>query len=320
MHRGGFTLLELSVVLAIISVIVVAGLSMGNSLLTGTTQMAARNRLAVVKAALDEYARENGHLPCPAFLNKTPSDAGYAVEARDKSNPPGPPYVNCDSGLAHPTGVYIGGLPSRNLGLPDQYAADPWNNKLTYAVSDNMVGDRSNYARNDGHITVQSGVPGGATYTISTKYNSVSGEYNTVDPGATYVVISHGPNGMGATPVATGLADSCGGGVDHANCDNNSIFYDMNYVDSGTTSGTRGFDDIVVWGSNILAREPKSDAAGLGCTGSCEAWCAKCTVLPQTGFSGDTPAIVCSRTLVSSTPNCRALCVYSYPNANMGCP
>ena len=210
-----------------------------------------------------------------------------------------------------PTTAFIGGLPARSLGLPDSYASDAWGKKLTYAVSSNHVGDAASYAKSD---TPDSTHP---TNTVSTATLSVREAGTTV--AATYVVVSHGPTGVGAYATYGATKGSCPSGpLDADNCDYSDLsFTDALYSDGAVIS--QFFDDFIVWGTNIANRSnATAPAAASGCPSSptpiCESWCAQCknnigagTIGYATFVTGT--AVLCNRIITSTTP-CEATCVW----------
>jgi prepilin-type N-terminal cleavage/methylation domain-containing protein len=319
-HRQGFSLLEMSVVLAIIAVVVSYGVTVGSAAIKGSDRLTTRERLSTIQKAIEVYAKTNGFLPCPADRALTPGNANYGKELRDNTT-----HVDCvpAGGMVRAPSsgspfVYIGAVPVRNLGLPDVYAGDAWSNKFLYAVSAPHVGDMSSYITTDGVIVVQTGDRTGTHYPITTVRNNAAAGYNdTPGAAATYVVLSHGPDGKGSYPVnGTAVGTACGSSNnnDVENCDDGNVtFYDSPYND-GIQESTF-FDDYIVWGTNALSRMPKADAASPGCgSGSCESWCVTCSNTPVTSTN-----MICSRTITTTAP-CQALCVYAYPANHVFCP
>jgi prepilin-type N-terminal cleavage/methylation domain-containing protein len=303
--QRGFTLLEMSVVIAIISVVVAMGIDMGQSALTAADRVAVRERVALAKRALEHYATTNGYLPCPASFGNLPGDGNFGFERRLA------PGTGCNtSGLISTNGVFIGMLPFRTLNLPDSYASDPWNNKITYAVSAPHTGTINAgiaaYHDYDGAITIRTGPRTGTNYIITTARDG------TVGPGATFVVLSHGPDGVGAYPLnGTAPAISCSDATltDVENCDHaNNVFYDNAYND-GEQAATH-FDDYIAWGSNITMRDPVSSSAAIGpgsCTSNCEPWCAPCTL----NIGSESQRFLCSKVIVATSPSCQAACLWA---------
>lgn len=412
-RKLGFSLLELAVVIAIISLIAGAGMGMARGALQAADRISTQEKLAAIQLALDSHAKTYGYLPCPAARTLRPNaDPTFGVENRNASVPGNNTCTAVGSGgIVSISSIYIGGVPVRTLGLPDNYASDAWGNKLTYAVSANMVTNPASAATSNGSITVNYGpIPG--TYSVTTerksdtytntnnggaeittgaptsitagtivhlKSNVATGyagsyyvkatgstfllttdaalttnlAYNAADTGGTltwqspgagasYVVVSHGPDGKGAFPtegsaVATAcdLTPAAGEAIDNENCDDtNAVFYDAAYNDGSIA--TEFFDDYIVWGSNALQRAAVNDALYTNGTTStcptdvCEAWCAACTTnypgavatVPPTATLNATtiPAAItlCRKVVVSNASTCTANCFWGGVNEAAG--
>lgn len=321
MRQRGFSLLELSVVLAIVAVVLVFGLNIATIALRGSERMTTQSRLQIVQEALDNYARMTGHLPCPSSRALTPASASFGFEARNTTT-----NVDCLVGspgvvrapAAGTPFVYIGTVPTRTLGLPDSYAGDAWGGKLTYAVSAAHVGSNDSYFLVDGPIIMRAGNAGATNYIISTTRETTG--TNAAGAAGVYVVVSHGKDGRGAFPVngtAVGLACSSTA-TDGHNCDaSDLVFYDTPINDGNQTS-TGFFDDFVVWRSNALERQPTLNGGPMaGCsTGICALWCAPCDPTFPPNIA---PYAICKRTITSSSP-CQAFCEYAYPTTGSLCP
>lgn len=287
--RSGFSLLELSVALVVVALVVGFGVAGGRNAVEGSSRVETQQRLVTIKKALDNYAKMNGYLPCPARRDLTPSAASFGVESRSGADCTVAGDIKYVPAAPSTPLVYIGAVPVRTLGLPDSYAADSWSNKFLYGVSKNHVGNPLSYATADGTITIKYGNKSGTNYTITTKRDGAAG------PAATYVVISHGPDGKGAYPlIGTAAAKACGTGNnnDVENCDQlDAVFYDTAYNEG--SNPTIFFDDYIVWASNALERTPlvSVDNASLG------------TCLSSGG-------VACESAInnVGETPDCDAVC------------
>ncbi|MFZ4540573.1 MAG: type II secretion system protein [Rickettsiales bacterium] len=158
--------------------------------------------------------------------------------------------------------------------------------------------------------------------------------------GASYSIVSHGPDGRGAYPVngtavpsgklcntsaaansspapcTSNATTTC---IDIQNCsgsDNN--IYDTDYNTSSIAA--EYFDDYVVWGSNDLQRAPFNPTmySSAGCPAStCESWCAQCTINYPGGGATAPPVSITSgaaifkKVIVSSGASCTATCFWS---------
>ncbi len=218
--ESGFSLIEMSMVLAII------GLLMGGGLLAITTVLERNKRtqtfqsLDKIEEALTLYVIRYTRLPCPAS-----GTAGTGL-----SDPTG-------SGACTEPNANTGIVPWRTLGIEQALARDGWGNMISYAVS-NLTTD-NNMLRS------------GTTYPAGTLIvNNAAGA--EVTPGATdraaYVLISHGKNGAGACCAAgggtkTGSPAAVASGAEAENNDGDTTFVQNDPIQVTATY----FDDIVRW-------------------------------------------------------------------------
>lgn len=115
----GFTLTELAVVFAIISLLLAAGLFTLSAQTDQRNFDETRRRVEAARDLLLGFAIVTGRLPCPA--------TGASGGAEAITTPP-----NCDA-------TYGGFLPARSIGYQvvdtAGFAVDAWGNRLRYAVS-----------------------------------------------------------------------------------------------------------------------------------------------------------------------------------------
>jgi len=302
--------MEMVVVIAIIGVVSVFALDIGRSALRGSERMETQKRLGVIQKALDFYAEKNGYLPCPANPALLPSDANFGFESRS-----GTAGAGCvvTGGITLANNVYTGMLPFRNLGLSDLYAGDAWNNKILYAVSNQHMGTSfNNYYANTGTIQIRQGTRAGTNYLITTRQDGNAGA------AASYVALSHGRNGAGAYPVnSTTIATACpvDTSIEVENCNRDDLFFVSDY-NEGNIVTTR-FDDMLVWGSNAMVRNPTATLTN-GCPANvCEPWCAPCATFGTSTPPGAATRI-CTKIITSNQPSCQALCIW--PSSTSPCP
>jgi hypothetical protein len=123
-------------------------------------------------------------------------------------------------------------VPVRTLNLPDDYIADSWGGRFTYAVTEDLTNDATYDADN------------GAIRVIDSAGNDV-----IVTPAVGtghYVVVSHGSNLSGAVPTngGNGAVPVCPPPVtnfDAENCNRNSTFRNTILVNEGANR----FDDML---------------------------------------------------------------------------
>lgn len=384
---AGFSLLELSVVLLIISLVAAMGLGLGSNALKGADRVATQEKLAAIKKALNQFAQQNGYLPCPADRTLTPGNANYGVERRQYSGTgySGPftatfsggggsgatatlgasvtggavssvmvtaggsgytsapavnlaggggsggsasatvvnnavayvtvPNCNTSSGIVLNSETYIGMVPVRTLGLPDNFAGDAWNDKITYAVNWNLTDGPGSYANPViAGPSVHYGTVGARQFATRGPAAEPGSALNNV---AAYVLVSHGPDGRGAYPVdGTAAVGTCGStAADSENCNDDSIFIDARYFDG--TQGSTFSDDYLAWDTNLAGQTPLSNVTSPTSfcpttpVAVCEPWCAQCTVDIPAPAAAMSNRQLCRRIITGASPTCTATCLWS---------
>lgn len=182
---AGFTLIELSIVLIILSLIASALLTLGTKQGEGARVDLTNQRLDMIEKALGTFVLANGRLPCPAEGQIAPGAAGYGVE--DAS-------VSCTNTNIVAANLHAGSVPVVTLGLNDEVMLDAWNRRFTYVVDEFFVvandfrsADMDAGSINEGRITV---------YTRDDDTTTPPTRTTT----AGLVLISHGSNAHGAWP------------------------------------------------------------------------------------------------------------------------
>lgn len=221
-NEGGFSLIELAIVLVIIGLLVGGGIAV----LTATTEQTRRSetkrQLEHVREALYGFAMSRGRLPCA----DTDGDG-----QEDYDDP------ECEGGAEY------GGLPWATLGVGRR---DSWGNPLFYAVTTDPGGSVEDFADNPS--------PEDSTFTLSSEANldiydddpNAGGELIAEDVPA--VIASFGPQGNQVwtesgripCPGPTGFSDA-----ENENCDDDVSFVDAGYRTSDDPDGR--FDDVVMW-------------------------------------------------------------------------
>jgi prepilin-type N-terminal cleavage/methylation domain-containing protein len=215
--QAGFTLTELAVVLAIV------GLLMGAGMMTLSAQAEQRSfdetqrRLQAAREALLAFALTNGRLPCPAAPNATGDEA--------------PAGGAC-------TNWYNGFLPARSIGFQPTdaqgYGLDAYANRIRYAVSNGVVAvagppascNNANHFTNAGNLRLNGAScrPGDLDICVNAACTARVASQNTV----AFTVFSLGKNGA----LAPNLGDEA------ENTDNDARFV--------LRTPSPDYDDIVV--------------------------------------------------------------------------
>lgn len=180
-NKKGFTLLELSLVLAIIALIAAMGVAGALTVMDTAKEVSTQNKLDVIEKALLNFSRTRGRLPCPANISLDDTDTQYGVEAAI----PG----TCIGGT--PTANYFvttknveGGVPVATLGLPKEFVFDGWGRRIVYAATPAFTA-----------INAFRDILPQAACTTAINITDAAGA--TRSSGAAYMLLSYGPNGHG---------------------------------------------------------------------------------------------------------------------------
>ncbi len=191
-----FSLLEMAMVLTIIGLLVSSSLIFTTNLESSRVNE-TKQKLEVLEKAIASYVLANQRLPCPSniaedvtALNSGSGDCDGSSVYHTTNYPTPTGYNNTRLGADL---VYIGAIPVKDLGLPNSYMIDGWDNKFTYAVSGGFVIAEDQYANfmdtNYGIIRVTNTKGVDATGITTVHLDKVA-----------YVLVSHGSNGYGAFP------------------------------------------------------------------------------------------------------------------------
>jgi len=255
----GFTLLELSVVLALIGIIT-GGSLMGFAAYVQSTQYNTTvSTMNAIERTLQDYSVANGRIPCPANLTCTSGQLNYGAEGNCAST-----TASCTSGTTGVNnltdGVAEGGVPTRALKMPDSYQYDGWGRRLRYAAVA--------LSTTSGSVPVANN-PCSEGITV----NDSTGAARSTS--AIYALISHGQNGHGAyTAAGTTMVNAGSDNTDeqtncHCDVNANATTYAPTYVEklptANPTDAANVFDDVVTFKENWQLQtynNPLATAAG----------------------------------------------------------
>lgn len=274
----GFTLIELTVVLFIVSLLLAGLLLPLRQSVESERRAETISRLKSIEEALYGYAITNGRLPCPDCRNAGVGNCNAAGvilnDGQEDFNGANDCAVDPNPGNATPNDQLEGNVPWATLGV-DQF--DNWESWFTYSVVDfaadvirggaagtpgingaNCVVNSENLSTIDicavGNFTVQDVGPACAS--------PPAPAVTTIAQNVFAVVVSHGGNVTRTAVAAQGLIDAPLLCSELENLDQDGIFVSSNYINPGVggqappaapNPGLLGIDDMLIWISpNVL--------------------------------------------------------------------
>jgi prepilin-type N-terminal cleavage/methylation domain-containing protein len=242
-RSGGFSLIEMAVVLMILGLIVAGLMAPIDAQLEARDRRHTLDNMERALAALYGYAVMHGRLPCPDSSGDGLPDPAF--------DPASAASAQCASAE--------GFLPWAELGVPP---GDAWGNRLRYRVrapaytwpdtdglcNGNGGGELDLCTR--GNLTLRGRGDNPATAgTREGKFDFVAASEIPA------VIVSHGRNGFGATSVDGFERGAPSGGDEIENADNDDVFYTRSYTKGGAgcsdstdeNSPLCEFDDLVLW-------------------------------------------------------------------------
>ena len=231
---GGFTLIELAVVLVIVGILLGSTLSSLSSRIEYTRKNETSIELEEIKQAMMAYAFVNGNLPCPDCSDNsggcgTLAAALIADGLEDYDTVNNRCYTN----------ESLGNVPWVTLGLG---RSDAWGTRYRYAV-------QNVYANTDVAFTL--GSAAGTAIILEPDFvaDATGAVSRTLANNIVAVLLSHGPNGFGgADENNVARATIPVANIDELeNTDNNQFYYTRPETAIGTTIAGGEFDDILVW-------------------------------------------------------------------------
>jgi hypothetical protein len=279
--QQGFSLIALSVILVVAMAIMASMLPGQDAGDYNQKTITNTQKLDAVEQALATFMTVNGRLPCPADGQYGIDDPNFGVEAASATGgctggTPAAPIAPDTTGM-----VVEGNIPTKNLGIANDYAFDELGRRFTYVADARATSTYSCYTLQQNIIS------GTATPGIQIQDATVSG--NILDH-VLHAYISHGPDGHGAWPAQ---GSTVAGRIDSHSTDTDTLTNAA--VDSSFNTHftnikikkdrTATFDDLVYYWDHTTYPKPSGsgtvDAKNTCCLG------ASCTANAPKGFRVD---------------------------------
>ncbi len=213
-RESGFSLLQTSIILMMAAMVLISfvpGQGAGDANQKLLDSIAKLNK---VEDGMNRFMAVQGRRPCPADASRDVNAANFGVEAGTVT--PNSPVGGCTGGspaanMGPDAGsglVVAGAIPTKTLGLPDDYAYDAWGRRFTYEVDIRATKASTCYNLHTGGLAVKTRDPTG---TVRNTDNVM------------YAYITHGPGGYGAWPAqGSTLANRVNTGISDADKQNNA--------------------------------------------------------------------------------------------------
>lgn len=243
-RQGGFTLTEMAVVFAIMTLLI------GGAIMTLAARIEERNynetqrRLEAATEALIAFAIVNKRLPCPAYFTSAAANSqgreSFCSAATGTCAGSETLTVQAHGNCSN---FYNGFLPAATIGAAPVndlgFAVDTWGNRLRYAVAQTNTACTTTPPANTRIFTSQANLK---TYSVGCRPNDLDVCANATCTArvvstqtAVFVVFSTGKNG------ATGPF----GADENENTDGDATFVSRTPSPQGSSLGA--YDDIVAW-------------------------------------------------------------------------
>ena len=270
--EGGFSLVELAIVLIISGIVMKFGLQALAAYTEQGQREATVTRMAAIEEALVLFAQRNRRLPCPADGTKPVTDQNAGVEQPN-------PVVTGDTTTCQAANQYSV-VPWRTLGISSQDVAnDAWGRRITYRVFSGANGLTRNRTQPAGSLDGLNMTDCKASATDNTALNAaacppaspfrtpaafIQGKGLRVQDGsanwlrhedtaivnaggAAFVLISHGKDGRGAYTREGSKLPNPTGALQLANVTHTGTpVYRMAQQNENPSAGANFFDDFVL--------------------------------------------------------------------------
>ena len=264
----GFSLIQISIILMVAAIILASLLPGGGG---DYNQRVSDNiaKLDKIEVAMNAFMSANGRRPCPADGQYDINSTNFGWEAGSSVIPPPVTYAggDCRTGSPAPlivaplgpdtvTGYVVGGtIPTKSLGLPDDYAFDAWGRRFTYLV-DTRATDARTTSATTCYNTKRANIAG-AILIKSTDAVDCTVAANTISDcfPSMYAFISYGLYGHGAWPAQGGASRINRGVTDADALVNAGVDASFNSVFTNKVikkDRTPTFDDLVYYRKDTM--------------------------------------------------------------------
>jgi type II secretory pathway pseudopilin PulG len=241
---AGFSLVEMAIVTLLVGILLTMGLAALKATRDASAASQTRTKQNTIKDALIAYIRRNNRLPCADIDFGAPDGVENRATAGD-------PTTACATA---PSNARFGILPYVTLGLARDAAVDGWGNFFSYQVSNTVTSTTFNpgtgfyvtpITNPNLDWTLSANLRSGSSGELTVNTRDAAGAVVAAASNAVAVVVSHGPNGLGAYTVS-GTRNSLPAGADELDNTNGDTTYFWRVLTTNDAATGGAFDDYVM--------------------------------------------------------------------------
>ena len=237
----GYTIIELSISILIISLLMAGLFSVATGSVTISKKRSTNIKMEQIYKAIGTFLMVNKRLPCPASLTKSfNQDANYGNEVRSNNSCGGSAGVYRSTSN---TNLFFGAIPASSLNLDSSFVTDDFGNKFGYLIDERFTKDY--IANPDVNFSVNSFGTASAINVIDIVENkSLANNLITLTSDAILVIISFGANKFGGFDAINGLANIAP--TDFSELENN-----ISSINDSSSPSTAVFNNDIVINADL---------------------------------------------------------------------
>lgn len=248
--NGGFSLIELSIVLTVIGLLMIPLVRAYDVYKTQKILTDTKFAIGQANQSLTNFYERYGRYPCPSDRSIGFGEPEHGRERCTELTGMGNGTCGsgggyCRAGTTPDDSVFIGGFPYVTMDVPMSEAVDGWKNMFTYAVTASMADPDGEFDPDNGAVVVvdEFGVP-------ANDGRLMHG-----------VVFSAGQDGVGSYSLSGNPRPCTAGTVQTENCDNDVTFVSSDIYEPPGPAHIDDFLFLTDWSRNsIWAYSPAVDA------------------------------------------------------------
>lgn len=250
--KKGYTLVELSIAILIISLLMAGVFSMLTGSINNSKATLTNQRISQIYKSMGTYLMVNKRLPCPAsILTSKIENATYGQEIGAGTGCVGGGVYQSTTS----TNLLFGGVPVVALNLSSEYAEDGYGNKLNYFIDRRFT---KNFINPGSVISDSFGTSNSVSNIIEIDEKQANGAFSILSSNVIFTLFSSGANGLGGFDAESGARNSLSTESEEAKNQpitlNDAVSpptasFDYQFIMN--SFGSDSFDDILIYKTRI---------------------------------------------------------------------